>query len=85
MYEKNGEANERRYLCSDRDLGSRGVEGNLGLDIGRLEGGDLGSLAVRDEVTEHLDGVERSTGALGVELDTPNGLARIVSRLDALN
>lgn len=42
-------------------------------------------LALRDEVREHLDGVEGSSGTLRMELDTPNLLARSVGGLDALD
>jgi hypothetical protein len=42
-------------------------------------------LTVSHKVAEHLDGIERSTSTLGMELDAPHRLARIISRLDALD
>lgn len=47
--------------------------------------GSLHCLALGNEVGEHLDGVERTPSAFGMELDAPNLLARCVSRLDALD
>ena len=43
------------------------------------------SATLREEVREHLDGVEGSACALRMELDTPHLLARLGGGLDALD
>jgi hypothetical protein len=45
----------------------------------------LHGLALVDKVSEHLDGVERTTGALRVELHAPYPLAGDFGGLDTLN
>ena len=65
-------------LSVDSDLLRNSLRGGASKSL-------LDGFALVDKVSEHLDGVERATSALRVELHAPYPPARILGGLDTLN